>query len=89
VSVGTLTANLVHPRELFEPAILHHASEIILAHNHPSGDPDPSENDIKLTRRIVEAGKILGIELRDHVIVTKTRWVSMLERGLFVSRDVK
>ncbi|MEK7084359.1 MAG: DNA repair protein RadC [Patescibacteria group bacterium] len=82
VAVGTLTANLVHPRETFEPAILHHAAEIIIAHNHPSGDPEPSENDIRVTVRLREAGKILGIELLDHVIVTKKNFVSLRERGL-------
>ncbi len=82
VSIGTLTATMLHPRELYEPAIKVHAASIILAHNHPSGDPEPSSDDIALTRRIVEAGKILGIELLDHVIVAPQTWVSMREAGL-------
>ncbi|MBI3442738.1 MAG: DNA repair protein RadC [Candidatus Sungbacteria bacterium] len=72
ISVGTLNANLVHPREVFEPAILHAAAHVIVAHNHPSGNPDPSDEDQKVTRRLVEAGKILGIALLDHIIVARS-----------------
>lgn len=82
VSVGTLNATMLHPRELFEPAIEVHAASIILSHNHPSQDPEPSADDIAITRRIIEAGKILGIELLDHVIVTSKTWISMREVGL-------
>lgn len=82
VAVGTLNANLVHPRETFETAISHHAAQIIIAHNHPSGDPEPSEEDMVVTNRIASAGSILGIELLDHVIVTKERFLSMREKGL-------
>ncbi len=71
ISVGTLNANLVHPREVFEPAIQHSAAQIIIAHNHPSGDPEPSTEDIAITKRLVEAGNILGIEVIDHVVVAK------------------
>jgi len=69
VSVGTLTASVAHPREIFKGAILKNAAAIILAHNHPSGDPSPSSEDIQLTKRIKEAGELLGIELLDHVIL--------------------
>lgn len=71
VSIGTLTASLAHPREIFAPAIGQAAAGVILAHNHPSGDPSPSEEDIRLTRRIQQAGQILGIELLDHLIVAE------------------
>ncbi|HMI85617.1 MAG TPA: JAB domain-containing protein [Polyangiaceae bacterium] len=69
VSRGTLTATLVHPREVFGPALRHGAAAIIVAHNHPSGDPEPSTEDVTVTQRLVEAGTILGIPLLDHVIV--------------------
>ena len=82
ISFGTLNANLVHPREVFEPAIIHSAAQIIVAHNHPSGNPEPSEEDIEITKRLVEAGKILGIELLDHIVVTKSGFNSLKELGL-------
>lgn len=82
VSVGTLNASMVHPRETFEAAIRRHASHIIIAHNHPSGELDPSPQDLEVTRRISDAGKILGIELADHVIVAHTGYVSFKEKGL-------
>ncbi|MBI4656745.1 MAG: DNA repair protein RadC [Elusimicrobia bacterium] len=82
VSVGTLNANLVHPREVFEPAVKNLAAQIITAHNHPSGSAEPSEDDLVLTKRLVEAGKILGIEMIDHVIVTKDGYLSFKEKGL-------
>ena len=69
VSVGSLNASLVHPREVFKPAILQNATGLILVHNHPSRDEEPSEDDLEITRRLVEAGKILGIDVIDHVIV--------------------
>lgn len=81
VSVGTLNASLVHPREVFKKAILNNSSHVILAHNHPSGDPTPSENDITTTKRLVESGKILGISVADHVIVTQDSYVSLRERN--------
>lgn len=71
VSVGTLNASLVHPREVFREAIKRSASSVIIAHNHPSGDPEPSEEDLKITRRLIEAGRILGIEVLDHIIIGK------------------
>jgi DNA repair protein RadC len=82
VSVGTLNASLVHPREVFQKAILHNSSHVIIAHNHPSGDPTPSAEDIATTKRLVEAGKILGIAVTDHVIVAPCGFVSLRERGL-------
>ena len=82
VSIGTLNANLVHPREVFEPAISNLAAQIILVHNHPSGDPEPSEDDLKITKRLVEAGRILGIEVVDHVVVTKGEFLSFKEKSL-------
>lgn len=82
VSVGTLTANLVHPRETFDSAIRRHAAQIIVAHNHPSDDPEPSEDDLGINKRLVEAGKILGIEVIDHIIVCKSRYLSFKEKGL-------
>lgn len=85
ISVGSLNANLVHPREVFEPAIQHSAAQIIVAHNHPSGDPEPSNEDIALTKRLTEAGKILGIEIIDHVVVAKDGHASLKERGLLIS----
>jgi DNA repair protein RadC len=82
ISVGSLNANLVHPREVFEPAVRNLAAEIILAHNHPSGDPEPSEDDLEITKRLVESGRILGIEIIDHVIVAKNGFISFKERRL-------
>ena len=82
ISIGTLNASLVHPREVFEPAVRNLAAQIILSHNHPSGDPSPSEEDIKLTRQLLAAGKILGIEIIDHVIVSEKGFVSMKEKAL-------
>ena len=82
ISMGTLNANLVHPREVFEPALKHSAAQIIAAHNHPSGDPKPSEDDLELTKRLVEAGKMMGIEIMDHVIVSKNSHFSFKEEKL-------
>lgn len=81
ISVGTLNASLVHPREVFKKAILNNSSHVIVAHNHPSGDPTPSEDDILTTRRLVESGKILGIAVVDHVIVTQNSFVSLKKNG--------
>jgi DNA repair protein RadC len=80
VSVGTLNANLIHPRETFDAAIRRHADHIVVAHNHPSGNPEPSEDDLEITKRLVEAGKILGIEITDHIIITKNRFFSFKEK---------
>jgi DNA repair protein RadC len=82
VSIGTLSASLVHPREVFKKAILNNASHVVIAHNHPSGNPSPSEEDITTTKRLVEAGKILGIAVIDHIIVTQNVFVSLREQGV-------
>ena len=81
-SIGTLSASLVHPREVFKFAILANTGSIILAHNHPSGNTSPSEDDIQLTRRLRDAGDILGIEILDHLIITESDFVSLKEQGL-------
>ena len=78
VSIGTLNTSLVHPREVFEPAVKNFAAQIILVHNHPSGDTKPSEEDIKLTKRLSQAGKIMGIEVLDHIIISKTAHRSIM-----------
>lgn len=82
VSVGILNANLIHPRETFDTAIRRHAAHIVVAHNHPSGDPEPSEDDLEITKRLIEAGKILGIEVVDHIVVTKESFFSFKEKEL-------
>lgn len=76
VSIGSLNANIVHPREVFKPAISHGAAAIILIHNHPSGDVSPSQEDLKLTARLAEAGQLMGIEVLDHIIVARSRFLS-------------
>lgn len=82
VSVGTVNASLVHPREVFKEAIQVSASQIILVHNHPSGDPEPSEDDLEITKKLVESGKILGIEVLDHIIIGKNSFLSFKDRNL-------
>ena len=82
VSSGSLNASIVHPRELFQRAILSNCASLIIAHNHPSGDPTPSSEDIQLTRRLVEAATILDIPILDHVILGYGKWMSFRERGL-------
>ncbi len=81
ISVGTLSASIVHPREVFAPAIERRAACIIIAHNHPSGDPEPSDDDVALTRRLVQAGVLLGIEILDHVVIGHGAYVSLKSRG--------
>lgn len=71
VSVGSLNASIVHPREVFAPALEHAAASVVLVHNHPSGDSEPSEEDLKITQRLVDAGELLGVAVLDHVIVAK------------------
>lgn len=80
--VGTLNANLVHPREVFQEAISRNAASIILAHNHPTGNAQPSRADIEITQRLVKAGKIMGIEVQDHIIITKSAAYSFKENKL-------
>lgn len=82
VSEGGLNLNIVHPREVFNPAIRDSALSIIALHNHPSGDPTPSLEDIELTKRLVSAGNILGIRLLDHIIIGDGRFVSLLDKGV-------
>ena len=83
ISVGHLTASLVHPRELFKAAIQKSAAAVILAHNHPSGDTTPSQEDLMLTRRLREGGELLGIEILDHIVFGDNRYASLKEKGLF------
>ncbi|HVP38311.1 MAG TPA: DNA repair protein RadC [Candidatus Saccharimonadales bacterium] len=83
ISIGTLNASLVHPREVFQPAVGESAAAVILAHNHPSGDPSPSEEDVQLTGRLVQAGRIMGIEVLDHVIVCANSYLSLKSRQWF------
>lgn len=80
VSAGTLTASLVHPREVFRCAVREAAAALIVAHNHPSGDPEPSAEDLRVTERLRDAGEVLGIPLQDHVILGDGRFVSLRER---------
>ena len=82
VSIGTLDSSLVHPREVFKNAILANAAQCIIAHNHPSGDPEPSPQDIALTRQLADASKIIGINLLDHVVVTSDKFTSLRELKL-------
>ena len=82
VSKGSVNANIVHPREVFRPAILEGAASIIVAHNHPTGDPTPSQNDIDITRKLKETGTLCGIELYDHLIIGDSKFLSMKEQGL-------
>jgi len=82
VSVGSLSANVVHPREVFRTACMVSASSIIVAHNHPSGDPAPSREDIEITKKLTEAGKMIGIELLDHVILGQDRNYGFKESGM-------
>lgn len=85
ISIGILDSSLAHPREIFKPAIQNSAASIILVHNHPSGDPTPSNDDIKMTERLIEAGKIMGIEIDDHVIIAD-RFFASLRSDIKTSR---
>ena len=82
ISIGSLDASLISPRELFRSAISLNSASVVVAHNHPSGDPTPSRDDIAVTKRLCQAGELVGIELLDHIIVGDGRWVSLKERGL-------
>ncbi|MDQ0342367.1 DNA repair protein RadC [Lederbergia wuyishanensis] len=81
IFIGSLNASIVHPREVFKEAIRRSAASIICLHNHPSGDPAPSREDIDVTKRLVECGKMIGIELLDHLIIGDKKYVSMKEKG--------
>lgn len=82
VTEGILTASLVHPREVFAPAIREAAAAIVVVHNHPSGDPEPSPEDLEVTRRLVSVGELVGIRIQDHVVIGDQGYVSFRERGL-------
>jgi len=83
VSVGSLDSSIVHPREAFKEAVSASAASVILVHNHPSGDTTPSEDDIKLTRRLAAAGEVMGIEVLDHIIVADNTYLRLKREGLF------
>lgn len=82
ISVGSLNSSIIHPREIFKAAILCNSASFILFHNHPSGNPDPSLEDIQATKRIKECGKLMGIEMLDHIIIGDEAYYSMIEKGL-------
>ena len=81
ISLGTINTSIVHPREVFRPALVGRAAGMILLHNHPSGDVEPSEDDLKITDRLKKVGEILGIELYDHIIFSGDKFASLKERG--------
>jgi len=83
ISVGSLDSSIVHPREVFKEAISASAASVIFVHNHPSGDPEPSEDDIKLTERLTQAGEVMGIEVLDHIIIGNDNYLSLKREGLF------
>ena len=82
VSIGGLNTSIIHPREIFKIAIQESANSVIIVHNHPSGNPKPSRDDIRITKKLVEAGNIVGINLLDHVIIGENKYVSMAESNL-------
>ena len=86
ISQGTLTSSPVHPREVYGPAVREGAAALVLVHNHPSGDPSPSADDLAITRRLVEAGEIVGISVVDHVIIGEGCYASMADRGILPGR---
>jgi len=83
VSIGSLDTSIVHPREVFKEAISSSAASVIFVHNHPSGDPEPSKEDIELTKRLAKAGEIMGIDVLDHIIVCNRQYLSLKGKGLF------
>lgn len=82
ISIGTLNASLVHPREVFKKAIVNNTSQIVIAHNHPSGDSKPSEDDITTTKRLVDAGKLVGISIIDHLVIGNGEYFSFKDNGI-------
>ncbi|GFR34896.1 RadC family protein [Thermobrachium celere] len=82
ISIGSLNSSIVHPREVFLEAIKQSSASIILCHNHPSGDPNPSSEDINITKRLIDAGKILGIEVLDHLIIGDGKYISLKEKNI-------
>jgi DNA repair protein RadC len=81
ISIGSLNANIVHPREVFKAALMESCASVILSHNHPSGDPTPSREDIAVTEKLIEGGKLLGIDVLDHVVIGEGRYVSLKDEG--------
>jgi len=81
ISEGTLTSSLVHPREVFREAIKEAAASVLFVHNHPSGDPNPSRDDIDITRRLVETGRVIGINVIDHIVISDAAYLSLMEKG--------
>jgi len=82
ISVGNLNGSLVHPREVFREALIHAAASLILFHNHPSGDPTPSREDVAITSRLISAGTLVGVEVLDHLVIGRGRFTSLKEQGL-------
>lgn len=82
ISIGSLSSSIVHPREVFKLAILNNSASVALLHNHPSGNPEPSRDDIEITRRLIDAGKLLGIKVLDHVIIADGAFLSLLEKNI-------
>ena len=89
ISVGSLTSSVVHPREVFKSVLLSSASSIAIIHNHPSGDPEPSRDDISITKRLQEAGVFLGIPVIDHIIIGNSSYLSLMEKGYLGKEGAK
>ena len=83
ISIGSLDSSIVHPREVFKEAVSASAASVLFAHNHPSGDPEASEDDVNLTKRLAEAGEIMGIDVLDHIIIGEQKYLSLKREGLF------
>ena len=81
-SIGSMTASLAHPRDIFRPAIANLTAGLIFIHNHPSGDPDPSREDVEITKRLAEVGRIVGIKVLDHIVIGQGRYFSFADSGL-------
>jgi DNA repair protein RadC len=81
VSIGSLNASIVHPHEVFKSALMESSASVIMVHNHPSGDPSPSREDIMVTEKMVEGGKLLGIDVLDHIIIGEGRYISLKDEG--------
>ena len=82
IAIGTVDHTLISPRELFRDALTHGAAALVVAHNHPSGDPEPSPNDRHITRQVAKAGQLIGVEVLDHLVIGHDRWISLARRGL-------
>ena len=87
VSVGSVDHTFMSPREVFRDALLHGASALVIAHNHPSGDAEPSSDDERITRRLVRAGELVGVVILDHIVVGHERWVSLARRGALTNES--